>query len=419
MANQVDAAKVGEYLVEASAFDGMIQSAKVGHYLVEGPDNDGAVRAAKVAVYIVEDNAPDTGVSYPLALVNPGFETGDTSGWTMFTGSSFAILAGGYDGSAYYANAGNQRLTRFGQFIDIPEERIADVDAGLIEAVGSFWHSCYSGDGDSGGFEMMFYSQPAATATEGDIIGLYGTPLKDVTNYPVWTLREGIGWVPPGTRSIKFSAKGWRDSGTENSTYYDDFALSLHTRSKPHKQVIYRRGTEAVDWVFTAGNPWTSGTQTNGWYGALDVLTAPSSSTVAAYFDRDLTDLPAEAQTNIHAGRALAELTAFLWSFDSSGDNPRVYVEALDINDESLGVFVQSASTTIDPGADGMHISALGYIPAGTVKLRFHQDGTRTGGSALDGYVNFVSLQIEVAGIGGVVDPGGSGRRRNIAMMIG
>lgn len=351
---------------------------------------------------------------YSLAIVNASFSSGST-GWTTRVGGGMGTYgSGGNDGGAF-VRAGSSSRNEHDQYIDLPSDVLADVDAGLLNILLSVWQSGFSGDSDNGSASIEFFSEAAGG---GNRLGMAATGFYDGPNSPAWAERTRNMWVPPGSRSIRLALRGKRSGGTNNDAYFDSLSLTLTQRARPHKQLAYLTGWELDTFTATVGSNANlfGGGYRGTWYRGPGGGTGYESRDYDGGDWRGYKDyaIPAGANADIDAGNGSMEVTFNTGSFDDK-DPTQVYVQALDASNAFLGTIYDSGL------ADGSSENDTPFrgtaaLPAGTRKLRlWNYKRLDTGGNA-DGGFNRLSLQVEADG---VLTPAPAGRRRHSAMMIG
>jgi hypothetical protein len=160
------------------------------------------------------------GPAYPLALplVNPGAETGDTTGWTSRSGG--APQAGQtdtgvtpYEGSWYLRATASGQHAEWDQPITLPANILAHVDAGLLFARASARHNGIAADGDNGGLYLDFRDGAAA---------LISAKQQRHTHVAAsWDEEFVTAPIPANTRTIRVGTMNGRSGGTQLSTYWE------------------------------------------------------------------------------------------------------------------------------------------------------------------------------------------------------
>ena len=161
-------------------------------------------------------------IAFPLPLVNPDAETGDTSGWTNEQGvlavrtASPPANQGGY----YFVDA-TSAIHKSRQRVDV-STFAADIDAGLMTAVITWQQASYSSGDDKSACGIRFLNSAQTQISES--IAVETTPVPRMT----WIYRNHSMSVPTGTRYIDALIKMTRAAGTANDGYTDDIKLTLY-----------------------------------------------------------------------------------------------------------------------------------------------------------------------------------------------
>ncbi|TWT72833.1 hypothetical protein Pla123a_41340 [Posidoniimonas polymericola] len=186
-----------------------------------------------------------------LTILNAGFES-DTApavgatGWTITSGGTdwFTTTAGQPDSSndpdaaAEGANwlSGNRLATGAGsssnpqvieQLVDISADA-ALVDSGAARLSLSFMFSD-SDPNDDGEIKALFYSDIAGISPlAGDLAsGVLAPTAPDNTAMAPWDIRNLVGVVPTGARSVKIELVNTRASGSAGNVHFDDFSGAI------------------------------------------------------------------------------------------------------------------------------------------------------------------------------------------------
>lgn len=334
-----------------------------------------------------------------ITLTNPGFETGDTTGWDVLSGAGMTILTATPKTGTYYVAIGQEPQSASGQTHDLPSELLTLADLGLLEMRLAWGGAGFGGDGDAGMPCLEFYDDVGGA---GNLIGMHSAPRTDYPARPAWANLETEAWVPSGTRSVRIQLRGVRGGGSENSVYFDDISTRFLQRPNPHIQTQFMLGNETTGWTATTGDTANLVADTRGpWRNASGGLGYETLTHVTSDFVgyRD-TEVPASQIAGVDAGLAQIELTAQLQSADSS-DTIRVWVEALDASDVSLGVVAENSPTAVQASINSNPLRVVGALPVGTRTLRYWQQMVCTAGTNAIG-ASRVGIQIE-APIGAVV----------------
>lgn len=153
-----------------------------------------------------------------LPVVNPGAETGDTTGWTSDTTAFVAISTakgGGYPGphsGAYYFTFGNgARLAT--QNIDIPTEYHDEIDANSVAAGLRVWRNTFNSDRPR--------HQLAALDATGVELARF-TPNWVTTPNDTWVQFEIRLFLPAGTRKVQVIMECVGSDGGYRDAYFDE-----------------------------------------------------------------------------------------------------------------------------------------------------------------------------------------------------
>lgn len=169
--------------------------------------------------------SPAMSYPYSYTLTNADAELGNTQGWRSRSGGVPGALTAPGGGSPHagtysFVATSSGATAVWDQGVPVLGGMIADVDAGLLYIQGSAYHIGYSGDADSGRLYLEFYD------SSGSFIS---SQVNSGTDPSSWTLETVKAAIPVGTRRIRLGTNNTRASGTELSTYWDDFALAVNT----------------------------------------------------------------------------------------------------------------------------------------------------------------------------------------------
>ena len=161
-------------------------------------------------------------IAFPLPLVNPDAETGDTSGWTNEQGVLAVRTANppANQGGYYFVDA-TSAIHKSRQRVDV-STFAADIDAGLMTAVITWQQASYSSGDDKSACGIRFLNSAQTQISES--IATEITPVPRMT----WVYRSHSLSVPNGTRFIDALIKMTRAAGTANDGYTDDIKLALY-----------------------------------------------------------------------------------------------------------------------------------------------------------------------------------------------
>lgn len=323
-------------------------------------------------------------VDATLPMTNPGFETGDATGWSQIIGSNVQVRATGADGitasgSWYGAGAANASVAWWGQTVSFSPSVWSFIDSGVVSVTISVAHTGYT-DTDYGALYV-------------ECLNGSGVWLSDKRNNfsdpSTWTTETVTVLVPVGCRSLRISTQNVRITGTQLSSYWDDFSpvVSLVEGSTVmrHDLAFSEKGNSIAGWTATVG---TFAAVTSAITWLYEIMYAQSSASVAAY--KDYTPA-ADTLSYIDAGTATIEMSVQLGGGNSEQDPCRVFVECLDASDVVLGTLQTAAVETAYTNTfTAFNLSMA--VPALTRKLRVNYTGTRVTASNLDGYMTRLSV---------------------------
>ena len=187
---------------------------------VEGIKSGMLSRATGTGIDILFFASTDT---YPLTIVNPGAETGDTTGWTTSGGFTVRSDASGttpgpYEGTYFFFGGLSTSASNAYQDIDLSTYS-SGIDAGNASVSVDWYQSSNSGS-DRGNIELEFYDG-SSTLVGSDAGPGLTAPLG-------WTARTtGDVAVPTGTRTVRIIMDAVRSAGTQNNADFDALTANL------------------------------------------------------------------------------------------------------------------------------------------------------------------------------------------------
>jgi hypothetical protein len=158
--------------------------------------------------------------TYPITIVNPGAESGSTTGWTDVggTGGFTVDTSSPHSGTYRFRCTGslNNLSSLWEQVITIDPGDLAAVDAGQYTLHGSGWFKC-SGD-DGGALYIKTYDASMTLLSSEQSSTSHSTSWTQITLNPD---------LYPGTRYITIGTTNSNDSGDgiDASSAWDDFEL--------------------------------------------------------------------------------------------------------------------------------------------------------------------------------------------------
>lgn len=173
----------------------------------------------------------------PLTVVNPGAETGDTTGWTASYPSSFASITN--TGSGFPGPKFGTRYFTFGegapagstahQDIAIPADQYTAVDTGLMAFWLLVWRNSYDGE----------TSRHTIIAFDGSDVELERFfPQRYTSPNVVWVQRMDFLRLPAGTRKVRIVM----EAITKSSSYLDAFFDAVQCWLAPYTGAITAYG---------------------------------------------------------------------------------------------------------------------------------------------------------------------------------
>ena len=167
-----------------------------------------------------------------LTVTNGDAETGDTTGWTMVTGTLSSVTSrGGVSpsfGSRFFWG-GDGATTEHYQEVSLPSELEVDIDSGIMSAVVSGQFAGYT-DNDTGTISVTFYD-----STSGSL----GTTEPHYTDgMSIWGQRSVYVSVPAEARTLRITIKGDRNTGTACDCYFDEIQAYLTKSESDSKSII-------------------------------------------------------------------------------------------------------------------------------------------------------------------------------------
>jgi hypothetical protein len=173
-------------------------------------------------VYTSADQAPDFPGFVAQGLANPGFETGDLSGWTVESGGTWTVdnahesLAGGHTGSWFVRSTGDGVLAQTVDVSSIAEQ----IDLGGAQARARCWLAETASDTDQARIRLQFLDGDHA------LLGAVDPAFTNPTG-TTFVQIEALGTIPVGTRKIKVRLDIDQVSGASPNLAIDDVTLEI------------------------------------------------------------------------------------------------------------------------------------------------------------------------------------------------
>ena len=348
---------------------------------------------------------------FPMALtiVNPGAEEGDATGWTADLRTSPGIKStnkrtGNY---SFVVSVGNS-WAAFRQDVLIDVEAIPYIDEGLVKAKASVWQNGWSGDDDAGRFVIEVYSSTSVF----DATTFLARWQYDFSHMTTWVLRTIDEYLPVGSRAIRIQVEGYREDGTELSSYWDDFSdIELSIPGKKRVDIgLVNPGINASDmtgWDYDhAGRTTSTNTAIilpcgaffyGGGSNAASYIeqVVNLSSTIRApirVYGQEVYDSGVNGEHN----RVLFHLDAIAGSWENK-DKLKTTITFLDSADASLGT-IEGTNKAWSPHWASHKLSVVPPKETRKIKIRF--DFTRFSGvnnngaiTAINAYIVFLPVE--------------------------
>lgn len=345
-----------------------------------------------------------SGDSEDLPLVNPGGETGDTTGWTVALGTAFRVettgLAGTaeiqasqrnpYAGSWCLAHTGTTGLNAPSiayqdvSLAGLSISRLADIDAGRVTAQVQGVLLTDAGGTDRGCTELHFYSSGGAWL---------GGSLFDALNRDnAWgSFTDGPIEVPAGTRTVRLQIRGVAASGDNRANvYWDEFRVRLVSwgGSRRHETFLSLVGDSVAGWVNVARTIQvvTKATSASFWGFGNYLGWSSGAANAEATFAQDL---PTAWRAAIDAGAVILRLryrhndqSGGAGTGNSRGRMGLEFWSGLNAGGSQLGATVYSdpANVQLARFAAGNRLMQE-QVPAGCRSVRIRHIGERMDGT--------------------------------------
>lgn len=359
-------------------------------YLYNGEVPDDFKRAEAVNhqrpeyFYRLTDDGGGLVFPYIVDIVNPGAETNSTTGWTNLSGALFAIQSGvgAFNSGAHgMTMAASTASVWWGQTVALPSGMNTDIDTGTLEIE---WSGYFQGftDADMAQFMMDFYDGSSV------YIGSASSPEIDTANMKKMQVRS---FLPKNTRNVRVSVRGRRVTGTENSTYMDDFQLRIFKPGKVANLVTLfsMEAGSATGWTADTGSLGTSTAR----FGET-VLSGGSNASTTAHRDISLSSL----STEIAAGKVTCHMIGQLSNVNDD-DTMNFSLQYLDGSNVAIGSALKFTltSTGFNPGLAVVPVHLVRAAPTNAASLRVGLEYSRVDGTVLDAGVCRMSVLAAVS----------------------
>lgn len=354
---------------------------------------------------LIEDSGFESGNynSSSNLFTDPSFESGDTSGWLITTGSDLEPIVGYQHSGIHSLFAGQSARSQGFMSFDVSSYANA-IDAGNIQADYGAYINTWNGDSDHGRVYLEFRdSSGAVISSNTDIPYQYA----DTS-----TATSATAIVPVGTWKIYFWFDAVRDNGTDNDVYFDDAHLRLTTTAPDWTQVsadswvlnfdsynssqnlIPNAGFENGNnnaWVGVYGgghyvlNDWAY-----GHFGPHSIMGNQAEN--MSYYAIDVT----KVEEIRGASSVKVDYGGYISTWDGDSDHGRVFLEFYDSSNNFLG---SDTDIPFQYGDFKAYVADSAYLPAGTATIRYIFHSVRDNGSDNDAYLDepFVKLTPDMA----------------------
>lgn len=301
---------------------------------------------------LYKPSSSTTFVEYEFPLVNPGFETGDLTGWTQKYGTGSVATAAPTNGSTYYLKTNTTQWSEMvSDSMDIPTTAYTIVDAGnaKVDCVWSAYHSSTN----------IGYSYCHIYALDGDGNFLRGTHVKKQLNNGSWQQHTGYITLPPGARKIKVSIKVLGTGAyTPSTARVDDYTLTLRPKTTLDTNIAAETLWSSepgnyADWTALTGALYTGIT---GWEQSTGTVDLTSNNGVACTAIRKI-DIPAGWLADVAASNVHGRFVCVFGDRDSTSfnsDNMSFGIRFYDSGDTLLDEYIDDSNNT--PTADELWV---------------------------------------------------------------
>ncbi len=233
-----------------------VQASEFGDYLVVVSNAAGSVSSQPARLLLT--SRPAIGD----LLLNPGFESG-LANWTTLMGTPALRPADPlpFEGTQYlYGN--NTAVFAVSQDVDLVASGVSatNIDAGLLWVDYGGYQAGW-GDGDFGVISVQFLN--------GAMAEVGSDALSSFTSDHQWLGREATVVLPPGTRTIRYTFTGTRESGSNDDAYLDAAFLTVTTNARLDIRTSHAGSQVELCWDTVTNNLYqlqhTSSLTANGW----------------------------------------------------------------------------------------------------------------------------------------------------------
>jgi len=357
--NMNSPAPVGPYGTTLSVFDGVDPQGDWSLYVLDYAANDSGTISGGWELNITTDN-----ICWSSELLtNPGFETGDDTGWSNGGGGTVAI---GWQCSNWCDDAPHSgsyqaywETTAAGYYLyqDVDLSSYAsDIDAGdaLVTATGFLISNEYDPSPyDVFYMQVRFYDGPSSETSSEIVAHRYDTGTVNNPNWDQYGIIEPYT-IPTGARCVQIRFYTWETDGSNwyNAGSADDFSVKVGTPCGGGGVTISFQEGDGKGTPSEIDDAWLDASLPDDNYGSSQDLEIDESS-IECHAVIKFPNIFGGGANQIPLGSTIHSATLTVVVFDE-GDNPDVYqliegwVESeVTWNSRSTGV------SWSDPGADG------------------------------------------------------------------
>ena len=328
-----------------------------------------------------------------LNLINPGFETGDLTGWTVEAGTPVVYSSGAFlgketdpfEGGNFHLFLGTTDGTSVSQIIEIPQCYLSLIDSSHARILSEWLHLNYLGsERVEVSFEFLDSSQ--------NLISSVPSPVSTPSSSE-WVASHNETLIPRFTRFIKLIVTGTRSGVGNVNVFVDSIKLLISTDIE-------------FDFTSSVVNPNAETGNTTGWtsdVGSFIVRSfSPTPDEGSFYFACgrigpkhvafQVVPIPSQFNDIIDSGNALIKLS-FLEMSGNSNTTGRCYLNPLDSFDQTLVDFSNEIKIRSSSSDEFQRKHLYFKIPKGTRKVKIILEGHTTS-SVSDQYFDDIRLSI-------------------------
>lgn len=335
---------------------------------------------------------PTTLESYPFALVNPGAELGNTTGWTLelgdFQSISEAQSQRDQPEGTHCFYAGNTSQSIAYQRLDLLSQTGWSSDrvntTGGVHWAGVRWQQTSSNVSDPSacGFRMVSPSATEISLLMGAVVtvpNVAGSPWQ-------WWTRKFHATIPANTQFIDTRLRFDRTVGTSNDGYIDDVSTTVYSR--PPTLVFDTSWARPNSYVNNGNRTYVSGPNASALWHKAKGQFVRSPSAGSYYFEVVIDALTASATIAIGIASTGTAVTSASGTTNNAGDGGR-YQYFNTGQKRSGGVYSDYGASYTTGDIIGISITAA----SGNTSVRFYKNGVDQGEA------------FSIAGVAGNWDP--------------